>query len=116
MLHGQHDRFYQFFNLFLQTTNIGICFSGTLVDLHCLYPRVEFRREFVQYEIRVLVDTDEVRRLELFRRNETDEWEEDRLSGGCLYDGTFTLTHRVEVLVGAVLFRIWVDIQDLGGQ
>ena len=113
LLHRQHDGFHQFFDLLLQTTNISVCFGGALVDLHRLYPGVEFGWKFVEYEIRVLVDTDEIGRLELFGRDETDEGEEYGLSSGCLYYCAFAFAHRVEVLVCTVLFRIGVDIQNL---
>ena len=57
--------------------------------LHGLDPRVVFCGELFQDEVGVLVDANEVARLQLFRLDETDDRQEVRLSRRCLDNCAF---------------------------
>ena len=54
--------------------------STNVTHLHGLDPRVVFCGELFQDEVGVLVDANEVARLQLFRLDQTDHGQEVRLS------------------------------------
>jgi len=87
LLHGPDNSLYQLFNLLVQTTDVGVLFGGLFVDFHGLDSAVVLGGESVENEVRVLIDTDEITRLELFVVDEADEGQEDGLASGGLDDG-----------------------------
>jgi len=80
LLHGPDDSLDQLFNLLVQTTNVGVLFGRLLVDLHGLDSAVVLGGECVENEVRILVDANEVTRLELFVVDKTDQGQEDCLA------------------------------------
>ena len=114
LLHRENDRFDEFFNLLVETSDVGIRLCRLLVNLHGLDSGVVLGGEGVEDEVRVLVDADQISRFERFGGDESDEGEEDGLTGGGLDDGAFAGTLRVEVDVGSVGFvYIGVDVENL---
>lgn len=111
LLHRPDNSLDQLFNLLVQTTHICVLFRGLLVDLHGLDSAVIFGGQSVKDQVRVLVDTDEVSRLELLVVHKADEGEEDGLSGGCLDNGGFADAGGVEIDVGAFFGGIFFDIK-----
>jgi hypothetical protein len=81
LFHGPDNSFDQLFNLLIQTANVGVLFGGLLIDFHGLDSAVVLCGECVEDEVRILVDTDKIARLELFVVDKTDEGQEDGLTG-----------------------------------
>ncbi|CAN8007616.1 unnamed protein product, partial [Ixodes pacificus] len=113
--HWEHDGFDEFLDLFVETADVGVLLCGTLVHFHRLDPGVVLLRQRFKDEVRVLVNTHQVARAQLFGVDESDDWQKVGLTGGGLDDGAFTLAERVEVHVGAVLFAelLRVDVEEL---
>lgn len=99
-------------------TNIGVRLCGFLVDFHGLDTRIIFRRQFIEHEVAVLVDTDEVSRSELIGWDETDERKEDGLTGARLDNRALALANAVQVYVRTLLgvfIHIRIYLENLWG-
>lgn len=111
LFHWPHDCLHKLLNLFVQPAHVGVLLCRLLVHLHCLDSAVVLRGQCIEDEIRIFVHTNEVTRLELLVVDESDEWEEDRLSGGGLDDGALANTGGVQIDIGAFLRCLLLNIQ-----
>lgn len=73
--HRQHNSLNQLLDLLVETANVGILLGGTLVHLHGLDSCVILRRQGLEDEVRVLVDADQVTRLQLLGIHQADHWQ-----------------------------------------
>lgn len=64
MLHRQHDSLDQLLNLLIKTTDVRVRFCRSLVYFHRLDPRIVLGRQGVENKIGVLLDTDQIARLQ----------------------------------------------------
>jgi hypothetical protein len=92
--HGKDNGFDDFLNLFVETANVVVIFRGLLVNLHCFNARIisltlsvsmsapesnALCRQSVKDQIAVLVDANQIGRLELLGLNETNQRQKDGL-------------------------------------
>jgi hypothetical protein len=111
LLHRPYYGFHKLFNLLVQASNIGVLLSRLLVHFHRLHTAVIFGREGIQNKIRILIDTDKITRSELLVVDQTDEREEDGLSGGGLDDGGFPNTCGVKVDISTFFSCLCLNIK-----
>ncbi len=69
---GEHDGLLHLTKLLRETTNVRVLLLGLLVDLHGLDAGIILRRKLVQNQVAVLVDTNEISRLEIVRSDKTN--------------------------------------------
>ena len=102
--HGQHDSLDELFDLLVEAADVAVLFRGTLVHFHGFNARVVLDGQLLKYEIRVLVDADQIARLELFWLYEANHRQKVGLTRRCLDDGALAFALRVQVHVGALFF------------
>src|SRR5271170_3421227 len=102
LCHWKDNRFQKFLDLFFQPADISIRLRWSFINFHGLDARVKLGGKCVQNEIRVLVNPNEVTRLEIFRRNETNEGKEHCLPCRCFDYSAFSLPHGVQILICAI--------------
>lgn len=73
MGHGQDNGFDKLLDLFVQSTDVAVVFSWPFIQFHGLDPGVKFRRQSVEDQKRVLVDTYQVSRFQLFSLDQTHQ-------------------------------------------
>ena len=79
--HGENDRFDEFLDLLVGTTNVGIFLGRTFVDFHRLDARIEFGREFFQDEVRIFVGPDQIARTQRRWVDQSRNGQKDGLTG-----------------------------------
>mmetsp|Transcript_31688 Transcript_31688/g.75269 ORF Transcript_31688/g.75269 Transcript_31688/m.75269 type:complete len:334 (+) Transcript_31688:294-1295(+) len=112
---GEDDRLHELLDLLVQPANVRVVLRWLLVHLHGLHPGVVLRRERVEDEVAVLVDSHQVARLKRLRVHQPHHWEEYRLPRGGLQHNALPLALAVEVHIGAILLLVLVrgDVQHL---
>jgi len=108
--HRQHDRLDELLDLVLEAADVVKLLRRLLVHLHRLDARVKLGRQRLEDEVRVLVHSDQVCRLEAVRLDEAGDREEDGLPRRRLQHAALALAVCVEVDVRAVLLGLVLRI------
>lgn len=110
--HGQNDCLNELLNLLVQAADVAVRFRRTLIHLHRLDARVKLGGQRLQDEVRILVDADQVARLELVGGDEADDGEEDRLARRRLEHDGLALPLRIEINVSPILLVLLHNVQN----
>lgn len=100
LLHWPNNSLHQLLDLLVKSTDIGVLLGGFLVDLHGLDSAVVLGGKGIEDQVRVLIHTNEISRLELVRIHQSYQREEDSLAGRGLDDGGLANARRIEIDVG----------------